>query len=55
MKSWFHRIVLSRAWATFLVMGLASRDAVAVDDVSMIGTSFPEFEGLMRGLGAQFA
>ena len=23
MKSWFHRVVLSRAWLTFLVMGLA--------------------------------
>jgi len=23
MKSWFHRVVLSRAWVTFLVMGLA--------------------------------
>ena len=23
MKSWFHRVVLSRPWATFLVMGLA--------------------------------
>jgi hypothetical protein len=23
MNSWFHRVVLSRLWATFLVMGLA--------------------------------
>jgi 3-phosphoshikimate 1-carboxyvinyltransferase len=44
-----HRIAMS-----FLVMGLASRDAVTVDDVSMVATSFPEFEELMRGLGAEF-
>ena len=44
-----HRISMS-----FLVMGLAARDAVTVDDVSMIATSFPEFEGLMRELGAEF-
>jgi 3-phosphoshikimate 1-carboxyvinyltransferase len=44
-----HRIAMS-----FLIMGLVARDAVTVDDVSMIATSFPEFEGLMRGLGANF-
>jgi 3-phosphoshikimate 1-carboxyvinyltransferase len=44
-----HRIAMS-----FLTMGLAARDAVRVDDVSMIATSFPEFENLMRGLGATF-
>jgi 3-phosphoshikimate 1-carboxyvinyltransferase len=44
-----HRIAMA-----FLVMGLASREAVTVDDVSMIATSFPEFEDLMRGLGANF-
>jgi len=44
-----HRIAMS-----FLVMGLAARDAVSVDDVAMIATSFPEFESLMRGLGATF-
>jgi 3-phosphoshikimate 1-carboxyvinyltransferase len=44
-----HRIAMS-----FLVMGLASKNPVAVDDVSMIATSFPEFEGLMRDLGAEF-
>lgn len=42
-----HRIAMS-----FLVAGMASRDAIGVDDVSMIATSFPEFEALMRGLGA---
>lgn len=44
-----HRIAMS-----FLVMGLAAREPVSVDDVSMVATSFPEFEGLMRGLGAEF-
>jgi 3-phosphoshikimate 1-carboxyvinyltransferase len=44
-----HRIAMS-----FLTMGLASRDAVTVDDVSMIATSFPEFESLMKNLGADF-
>jgi 3-phosphoshikimate 1-carboxyvinyltransferase len=42
-----HRIAMS-----FLVAGLASREPVSVDDVSMIATSFPEFVSLMRGLGA---
>jgi 3-phosphoshikimate 1-carboxyvinyltransferase len=44
-----HRIAMS-----FLVAGLASRETIVVDDVSMIATSFPEFETLMRGLGADF-
>jgi 3-phosphoshikimate 1-carboxyvinyltransferase len=44
-----HRIAMS-----FLCMGLASREPVSVDDTAMIATSFPEFEGLMRGLGADF-
>ncbi|HWA90593.1 MAG TPA: 3-phosphoshikimate 1-carboxyvinyltransferase [Rhizomicrobium sp.] len=43
-----HRIAMA-----FLTMGLASREPVAVDDASMIATSFPEFEELMRGLGAE--
>jgi 3-phosphoshikimate 1-carboxyvinyltransferase len=43
-----HRIAMS-----FLVMGLAARDAVTVDDTTMIATSFPEFEGSMRELGAE--
>ncbi|MGQ0741671.1 MAG: 3-phosphoshikimate 1-carboxyvinyltransferase [Alphaproteobacteria bacterium] len=42
-----HRIAMS-----FLVMGLASREPVQVDDGSMIATSFPDFENVMRGLGA---
>jgi 3-phosphoshikimate 1-carboxyvinyltransferase len=45
-----HRIAMS-----FLVGGLASRDAISVDDTTMIATSFPEFEPLMRDLGANFS
>ncbi|MEA2815970.1 MAG: 3-phosphoshikimate 1-carboxyvinyltransferase [Rhodospirillaceae bacterium] len=43
-----HRIAMS-----FLVLGLAAREAVAVDDGSPIDTSFPGFAQLMNGLGAQ--
>ena len=42
-----HRIAMS-----FLVLGLASREPVGVDDGSPIATSFPLFETLMAGLGA---
>ncbi len=44
-----HRIAMS-----FLTMGLASQRPVTVDDAGMIATSFPEYQELMRGLGAQF-
>ncbi|MGQ7790924.1 3-phosphoshikimate 1-carboxyvinyltransferase [Faunimonas sp. B44] len=44
-----HRIAMS-----FLVMGLAAREPVAVDDTAMIATSFPDFLSLMTGLGAAF-
>ena len=43
-----HRIAMS-----FLVLGLASRAPVAVDDGSPIDTSFPGFVTLMNGLGAR--
>ncbi|MCB1471393.1 MAG: 3-phosphoshikimate 1-carboxyvinyltransferase [Rhodobiaceae bacterium] len=43
-----HRIAMA-----FLVMGLASRQPVTVDDATMIATSFPAFTSLMRGLGAE--
>jgi 3-phosphoshikimate 1-carboxyvinyltransferase len=43
-----HRIAMS-----FLVLGLASQKPVSVDDGSPIATSFPIFEGLMAGLGAE--
>ena len=45
-----HRIAMS-----FLVAGLASCAPIAVDDASMISTSFPKFETLMRTLGAEFS
>ncbi|HEY1146708.1 MAG TPA: 3-phosphoshikimate 1-carboxyvinyltransferase [Allosphingosinicella sp.] len=45
-----HRIAMS-----FLVLGLAAREPVAVDSAAMIATSFPDFTELMRGLGAKIA
>jgi 3-phosphoshikimate 1-carboxyvinyltransferase len=42
-----HRIAMS-----FLTMGLAAQKPVTVDDVTMIVTSFPEYQDLMTGLGA---
>ncbi len=42
-----HRIAMS-----FLVMGLASERPMRVDDGAPIATSFPVFEPLMTGLGA---
>ncbi len=43
-----HRIAMS-----FLVLGLAAREPVAIDDGSPIETSFPGFARLMNGLGAR--
>ncbi|MDQ6434261.1 3-phosphoshikimate 1-carboxyvinyltransferase [Mesorhizobium sp. LHD-90] len=43
-----HRIAMA-----FLVLGLATERPVTVDDQAMIATSFPEFMGLMAGLGAE--
>lgn len=45
-----HRIAMS-----FLVLGLAAKAPVSVDDGAPIQTSFPVFEALMRGLGAEIA
>jgi 3-phosphoshikimate 1-carboxyvinyltransferase len=45
-----HRIAMS-----FLVLGLAARKPVAIDDGSPIDTSFPGFVDLMNGLGARIA
>ncbi len=45
-----HRIAMA-----FLTMGMASQNPVTVDDVTMIATSFPEYEGLMLNLGADLA
>ena len=42
-----HRIAMA-----FLTMGLVSEKPVTVDDVTMIATSFPEYQDLMKGLGA---
>jgi 3-phosphoshikimate 1-carboxyvinyltransferase len=44
-----HRIAMA-----FLTLGLGAREAVTVDDVSMIATSFPDFVKLMTKLGAEF-
>ena len=44
-----HRIAMS-----FLVMGLASREPMTVDDTAMIATSFPDFRPAMERLGAVF-
>jgi 3-phosphoshikimate 1-carboxyvinyltransferase len=43
-----HRIAMA-----FLVMGLATKKPVRIDDASPITTSFPGFVALMRGLGAK--
>ena len=45
-----HRIAMS-----FLVLGMAAKKPVSVDDASPIATSFPLFEGLMAGLGADLS
>jgi 3-phosphoshikimate 1-carboxyvinyltransferase len=45
-----HRIAMS-----FLVMGLAARDSVTVDDDTMIATSYPDFLESMTRLGGAFA
>ena len=42
-----HRIAMS-----FLILGMASQKPVIIDDMTMIGTSFPSFIPLMQQLGA---
>lgn len=42
-----HRIAMA-----FLVLGLVSERPITVDDASPINTSFPGFQALMQGLGA---
>lgn len=44
-----HRIAMS-----FLVLGLIAERPVAVDDASVVATSFPTFRRLMESLGAGF-
>jgi 3-phosphoshikimate 1-carboxyvinyltransferase len=34
------------------MMGVAAERPVTVDDAGIIGTSFPDFAGLMRSVGA---
>jgi 3-phosphoshikimate 1-carboxyvinyltransferase len=43
-----HRVAMS-----FLVLGMAAKEPVIVDDSEMIATSFPGFADFMRALGAQ--
>jgi len=43
-----HRIAMS-----FLVLGMAAKAAVRIDDGAPIATSFPDFEPLMAALGAR--
>jgi len=45
-----HRIAMS-----FLVLGLAAERPVLIDDMTPVATSFPDFAGLMQGLGAELA
>jgi 3-phosphoshikimate 1-carboxyvinyltransferase len=45
-----HRIAMA-----FLVMGLAARNPVTVDDGAMIATSYPGFLPDLRSLGAAFS
>jgi len=44
-----HRIAMS-----FLVMSLAAKSPIVVDDTAMIATSFPSFVPLMSEIGAKF-
>ena len=44
-----HRIAMA-----FLVLGLLSREGVAVDDTAPVATSFPGFVRLLSALGAKF-
>jgi 3-phosphoshikimate 1-carboxyvinyltransferase len=45
-----HRIAMA-----FLVLGMAARQPIRIDDGETIGTSFPGFVALMNGLGARIA
>jgi len=45
-----HRMAMA-----FLVLGLATKDPVAIDDARTIASSFPDFTALMDTLGARFA
>ena len=45
-----HRIAMA-----FLVLGLGAEAPVEIDNGAPIETSFPDFPGLMRGLGAKIS
>ena len=45
-----HRIAMA-----FLVMGMGTKNPVAIDDAAAIATSFPGFVNLMNGLGADIS
>ncbi len=45
-----HRIALA-----FLVLGLGAKAPVEIDDATAISTGFPDFAGLMTGLGADIS
>ena len=45
-----HRIAMS-----FLCMGLAAREAIEIDDASMIATSYPDFLNVLQRLGGDIA
>ena len=45
-----HRVAMA-----FLVLGLGAKAPVEIDDAATIDTSFPDFAGLMRGLGADIS
>ena len=45
-----HRIAMA-----FLVMGLASKKKIIIDDINCIKTSFPNFLTLMKDVGADFS
>jgi 3-phosphoshikimate 1-carboxyvinyltransferase len=45
-----HRIAMAA-----LTLGLAAEAPVTIDDDRFIATSFPDYLGLMAGLGARFA
>jgi 3-phosphoshikimate 1-carboxyvinyltransferase len=36
----------------FLIMGLGAQTPVTIDNAAVIATSFPQFDGLMKQLGA---
>ena len=45
-----HRIAMS-----FLILGLAAKEPVSIDDGRMIATSFPNFKTLMAEIGASIS